>query len=235
MGQCATSVEEPNHAPQNDGPSVTIRKDPAVPSIPTSPPKPTANNTANNNTTSSSPIANGRPTSHSAAADADGDFRDTAKLLSLLILDRIVTILDGERDGYTKVAHKLGKANFLDIIAPHHFEKFLRDYFPMTGREPPVPKDHIQYKAKKFLIAIQDAQDNDYRDPKPNRVELAKRLVEATKATRNELLLAVNACDNAHLRQYLQFFAKAMEYAATDELVHHPSKIHEAVDELTRQ
>jgi hypothetical protein len=26
-----------------------------------------------------------------------------------------------------------------------------------------------------------------------------------------------------------------MEYAATDELVHHPAKIYEAIDELTRQ
>jgi hypothetical protein len=153
MGQCATAEKE--QVPHTDqspvpGPLKDSAAKPPAAAANTAPPPAATSQPAANNAHHPSTSANG--------SDSDKEFCDTVQLVSLLIADRLVDVLTEHRDGYAKVAAKLGKSSYLDIMAPHYYEKFIRDLFNISAREPDIPKSDPSYAAAKLKLAISDAQ-----------------------------------------------------------------------------
>jgi len=85
---------------------------------------------------------------------SDFDFKETLKSVLLLILNRLVTALEYEQEGFLDLAQKRSKKNYLELLAPQNFEKVLRDSFDLDTvkpAEPDLERSDPSYEQQRFF------------------------------------------------------------------------------------
>jgi len=165
---------------------------------------------------------------------ANADFRETLKAVLLLVLNRLVTALEYEQEGFLDLAVKRSKKNYMELIAPQHFEKLLRDLFDVDSVKPGSPEvDHSDpnYEQQRFMKLLEACEKADYRTPIPSIDKLVASVQKATKATQQELRDSAIASESSDLKIHLFFFAKALDVVAGD-IAHHPELLYSNIDDM---
>jgi len=165
---------------------------------------------------------------------ASTDFRETLKSVIVLILNRLVTALEYEQEGFLDLAVKRSKKNYMELIAPQHFEKVLRDLFDVDSVKPGQPEvDHSDpnYEQQRFMKLLEACEKASFRTPVPSSDKLVATVQKATKATQQELRESAIASDSSDLKIHLFFFAKALDVVAGD-IASHPELLYSNIDDM---
>jgi len=162
------------------------------------------------------------------------DFRETLKAVTILILNRLVTALEYEQEGFLDLATKRSKKNYMELIAPQHFEKFLRETFDVDSVKPGQPEvdsSDPNYEQQKFMKLLEACEKAPFRSPVPSPDKFATAVQKASKATQKELRESAIASDSSDLKIHLFFFAKALDVVDGD-IVGHPELFYSNIDDL---
>ena len=163
----------------------------------------------------------------------DFDFRETVKAVVLVVLERCAAGLEYESDAYADIAKALDKEDFMDLMAPEHFEKVFKDYLDIKGdvQEPEVEEGHPLYNFQRFNNFLSACASADYKRPPPSRKELTTRVQSAAKKTQEQLKNAQSACDSKELKAHLKLFVKVLETLQGD-IAGDRQLLYKQIDEL---
>jgi len=175
---------------------------------------------------SNSTLNKEKPTTTQSEEKEGGDFdlRETLKAVVLLILDRLVTALEYEQEGFMDLAAKRSKKNYLELIAPQHFDKLLRETFDLDSTPPAQPdidQSDPNYELQKYLKLIEACVKASFRSPVPSGEKFANSIQKAAKLTQKELRESAISSDSSDLKIHLFFFAKALDVVDGDIVSHH--------------
>jgi len=145
-----------------------------------------------------------KPTTQSEEKEgSDFDFRETLKAVVLLILDRLVTALEYEQEGFMDLAAKRSKKNYLELIAPQHFDKLLRETFDIDScppAQPDVEQSDPNYEQQRYLRLIEACVKAPFRSPVPSGEKFATAIQKAAKLTQKELRESAISSDSSDLK-----------------------------------
>jgi len=164
---------------------------------------------------------------------SDFDFKETLKSVLLLILNRLVTALEYEQEGFLDLAQKRSKKNYLELLAPQHFEKLLRDTFDLDAvkpAEPELERSDPSYEQQRFFRILEASEKAPFR-PGITRDKLIAAVQKATKETQKELRDSAIQSQSSDLKIHLLFFAKALDVVAGD-IVNHPELLYSNIDDI---
>jgi len=165
---------------------------------------------------------------------ANTDFRETLKAVMILVLNRLVTALEYEQEGFLDLAVKRSKKNYMELIAPQHFEKLLRELFDVdsvkTG-SPEVDQSDPNYEQQRFMKLLDACEKAEYKTPIPSVDKLVASVQKATKATQQELRDSAIASESSDLKIHLFFFAKALD-VVTGDIASHPELLYSNIDDM---
>jgi len=184
----------------------------------------------------SSPAAkSGGGQSAEAKEGAINDFRETLKTVILLILNRLATALEYEKEGFSELATKLEMKNYMQLASPQHFEGVIKELWDVERtppEKPDVPADHMSYAQNKFMKLLEAAERAEWRDNSISAQDLADRIQEAAKLTQKTLRDSAIASDSSDLKIHLFFFAKCLDVVDGDIASHH-ELLYTNIDDLT--
>jgi len=166
---------------------------------------------------------------------ADVDFVETLRAVVLLILNRLVTALEYEQEGFLDLATKRSKKNYLDLMAPQHFDKLLRETFDLDALRPADPEvepSDPSYEQQRYIRLLETCERAPFRVPVPSADKFALAIQKASKATQKELRESAVASDSSDLKIHLFFFAKALDVVDGDIVSHH-ELLYSNVDDMT--
>jgi len=164
---------------------------------------------------------------------SDFDFKETLKSVLLLILNRLVTALEYEQEGFLDLAQKRNKKNYLELLAPQHFEKVLRESFDLDTVKPADPeldRADPSYEQQRFFRVLEACEKASFR-PGVTRDKFVQAVQRATKETQKELRDSAIASQSSDLKIHLLFFAKALEVCGGD-LVSNPDLLYSNIDDM---
>jgi len=164
---------------------------------------------------------------------SDFDFKETVKSVLLLILNRLVTALEYEQEGFLDLAQKRNKKNYLELLAPHHFEKVLRDSFDLDTvkpAEPELDRGDPSYEQQRFFRILEACEKAPFR-PGVTRDKFVQSIQRATKETQKELRDSAIASQSSDLKIHLLFFAKALEVFGGD-ILSNPELLYTNIDDM---
>jgi hypothetical protein len=185
--------------------------------------------------TSPPPKAAGGGPSSEAKEAALSDFRETLKTVTILVLNRLATALEYEKEGFSELAAKLEMKNYMQLAAPQHFEAVIKETWDID-RCPPekadVPADHMSFAQNKFIKLLEAAEKAEWRDPSISAQELTDRIQEAAKQTQKTLRDSAIASNSSDLKIHLFFFAKCLD-VVDGEIATHFELLYSNIDDLT--
>jgi len=184
--------------------------------------------------TSPAPKSAGGPSSEAKEA-ALTDFRETLKTVTLLILNRLATALEYEKEGFSELAAKLEMKNYMQLAAPQHFEAVIKETWDLEKSPPEkadVPADHMSFAQNKFMKLIEAPEKADWRDPGISGQELTDRIQEAAKLTQKTLRDSAIASNSSDLKIHLFFFAKCLD-VIDGEIASHHELLYSNIEDLT--
>jgi hypothetical protein len=164
---------------------------------------------------------------------SDFDFKETLKSVLLLILNRLVTALEYEQEGFLDLAQKRSKKNYLELLAPQHFEKVLRDSFDLDAVKPADPdleRSDPSYEQQRFFRILEACEKAPFR-PGVTRDKFVQAVQKATKETQKELRDSAIQSQSSDLKIHLLFFAKALD-VVTGDIVNHPELLYSNIDDI---
>jgi len=177
-------------------------------------------------------------TSHDGPSEdkesSDFDFKETLKSVLLLILNRLVTALEYEQEGFLDLAQKRSKKNYLELLAPQHFEKVLRDAFDLDAVKPADPdleRSDPSYEQQRFFRILEACEKAPFRSG-VTRDKLVAAVQKATKETQKELRDSAIQSQSSDLKIHLLFFAKALDVVAGD-IANHPELLYSNIDDIS--
>jgi len=162
----------------------------------------------------------------------DFDFKETLKSVLLLILNRLVTALEYEQEGFLDLAQKRHKNNYLELMAPQHFEKVLRDSFDLESVKPAeveLDRGDPSYEQQRFVRLVEACEKAPFRNLPRDR--FIQSIQKATKETQKELRDSAVASQSSDLKIHLFFFAKALDVIAGD-LLSNPDLLYSNIDDM---
>jgi len=184
-------------------------------------------------TASVKPVEKESVGSHEDKEVADVDFKETLRAVLLLILNRLVTALEYEQEGFLDLAQKRGKRNYMELMAPQHFEKVLRETFDLDAvkpAEPELDRADINYEQQRFFRMVEACEKAPYRSG-TNREKLVGAVQKATKETQKELRDSAISSQSSDLKIHLLFFAKALDVVNGD-ILKNPELLYSNVDDI---
>jgi len=122
----------------------------------------------------------------------------------------------------------------MELIAPQHFEKVLRDLFDVDSvkpAQPDVDQADPNYEQQRFMKLLEACEKAPFRSPVPAADKLVASVQKATKATQQELRESAIASDSSDLKIHLFFFAKALDVVAGD-IAAHPELLYSNIDDM---
>jgi len=164
---------------------------------------------------------------------SDFDFKETLKAVLLLILNRLVTALEYEQEGFWDLAQKRSKKNYMELLAPQHFEKVLRDSFDLDSVRPVDPeldRSDQSYEQQRFFRILEACEKAPFR-PGTSREKFVQNVQKATKETQKELRDSAIQSQSSDLKIHLLFFAKALDVVMGD-IIAHPELLYSNVDDI---
>jgi len=164
---------------------------------------------------------------------SDVDFKETLKSVLLLILNRLVTALEYEQEGFLDLAQKRNKRNYLELLAPQHFEKVLRESFDLDAIKPVEPeldRADPSYEQQRFFRVLEACEKAPFR-PGVTRDKFVQAIQRATKETQKELRDSALASQSSDLKIHLLFFAKALDVCGGD-LLSNPELLYSNIDDM---
>jgi len=164
---------------------------------------------------------------------ADFDFKETMKSVLLLTLNRLVTALEYEQEGFLDLAQKRNKKNYMELIAPQYFEKVLRDAFDLDAvkpSEPELDRSDLNYEQQRFSRILEACEKAPWRSG-ITRDKLVVSVQKATKDTQKELRDSAIQSQSSDLKIHLLFFAKALDVVNGD-IAHHPDLLYSNIDDI---
>jgi len=164
---------------------------------------------------------------------SDFDFKETLKSVLLLILNRLVTALEYEQEGFLDLAQKRSKKSYMELLAPQHFEKVLRDAFDLDSVRPADPeldRSDINYEQQMFFRILEACEKAPWR-PGITREKLIQAVQKATKDTQKELRDSAIQSQSSDLKIHLLFFAKALDVVGGD-IINHPELLYTNIDDI---
>lgn len=168
----------------------------------------------------------------SAGGESDADFRVMLRDAAIMILDNLARALEYEKEGFTDVARKRGLKNYLDIMAPQHFEGVFREYLEIgqvsTSSLPPSSASYAQENFRYFLQACKTAP---YKS-NPAKAPLTAVYQKACTATQTSLKACADAADASDLKLHLFFFINALNIMQGD-IATKPGLLHRNIDTFT--
>jgi hypothetical protein len=170
-----------------------------------------------------------------AKEGANGDFRETIKTIVLLVLNRLATALEYEKEGFSELAQKLEMKNYMELAAPQHFETLIKELWDIDRtppEKPDVPADHMDYAQNKFLKLLEAAERAEWRNASISAQELTDKIQEAAKLTQKTLRDSAIASNSSDLKIHLFFFAKCLDVVDGDVAAHH-DLLYTNIDDLT--
>jgi len=173
--------------------------------------------------------------SHDEKQGADVDFIETLKVVVLLVLNRLVTALEYEQEGFMDLATKRSKRNYLELMAPQHFDKLLRETFDLDAvrpADPDVEPSDPNYEQQRYIRLLESCEKAPFRLPVPSADKFATAIQKASKATQKELRESAVASDSSDLKVHLFFFAKALDVVDGDIISHH-ELLYANIDDMT--
>jgi len=164
---------------------------------------------------------------------ADFDFKETMKSVLLLILNRLLTALEYESEAFLDLAQKRSKKNYMDLLAPQHFEKVLRDAFDLDSVKPVEPeleRSDLNYEQQRFFRILEACDKAPWRSG-VTRDKLVLAVQKAAKETQKELRDSAIQSQSSDLKIHLLFFAKALDVVNGD-IANHPDLLYSNIDDI---
>jgi len=122
----------------------------------------------------------------------------------------------------------------MELIAPQHFEKLLRDTFDVDSVKPGQPEvdsSDPNYEQQRFMKLLEACENAPFRSPVSSPDKFATAVQKASKATQKELRESAIASDSSDLKIHLFFFAKALDVVDGD-IVGHPELLYSNIDDM---
>jgi hypothetical protein len=167
-----------------------------------------------------------------AGVESDADFRLVLRSATVMILDNLARALEYEKAGFTEVAKKRGMKNYLDIMAPQHFEGLFREFLEIgqvsTSFLPPSSASHSQ---ENFRYLLQACKTAPYKGT-PAKTVLTAAFQKACTATQASLKACADAADASDLKLHLFFFINALNIMQGD-IAGKPGLLHRNIDAFT--
>jgi len=163
----------------------------------------------------------------------DFDFKETMKSVLLLTLNRLATALEYEQEGFLDLAQKRNKKSYMELIAPQHFEKVLREAFDLDAVKPVEPeldRSDINYEQQRFFRILEACEKAPWRSG-ITREKLVISVQKATKDTQKELRDSAIQSQSSDLKIHLLFFAKALDVVNGD-IANHPDLLYSNIDDI---
>jgi hypothetical protein len=174
----------------------------------------------------------GRPMSEDERRIADAEFRECLKLVTILILNRLATALEYEKEGFDDLRKVRRLASYMDLMAPKHFEGVFRELFDVSDeKKAMVDAHHISYDQQRFVALLDACEKASFKDPLPSNKDIADRFQKAAKATQEELAKSATASDSSDLKIELNFFANCLDFLKGD-IATNTDIIFEQIDKL---
>jgi len=170
---------------------------------------------------------------HEDKESADFDFKETLKSVLLLILNRLLTALEYECEAFLDLAQKRSKKNYMDLMAPQHFEKVLRDAFDLDAvrpAEPELDRSDINYEQQRLVRILEACEKAPFRSG-TTRDRLVAAVQKAAKDTQKELRDSAIQSQSSDLKIHLLFFAKAFDIVSGD-IANHPELLYSNIDDM---
>jgi len=164
---------------------------------------------------------------------SDFDFKETLKSVLLLILNRLVTALEYEQEGFLDLAQKRSKKNYLELLAPQNFEKVLRDSFDLDTvkpAEPDLERSDPSYEQQRFFRFLEACEKASFR-PGVTREKFVQAVQKATKETQKELRDSAIQSQSSDLKIHLLFFAKALD-VLTGDILSNPELLFSNIEDM---
>jgi hypothetical protein len=145
--------------------------------------------------------------------ETDEDFRETLRAVLHLILSRLTTALEFEGQGYSDIAQKREKANYMELVQAEVFEKLIRNLWAVEGADLSVdtPEDDINYAAHKFQKLVDAMQTAEWKESALPKKELANSVQAAVAACKAECFKTIDACEHSDLKLHLMYFMACMD------------------------
>jgi hypothetical protein len=162
---------------------------------------------------------------------AEAEFRECIKLVTLLILNRLVTALEYEKEGFDDLRKVRRLNTYMDLIGPKHFEGLFREVLDISGeRKPIVDAKHISYEQQRYIAMLDACETAEFRAGLSVK-DIADRFQKAAKATQEELAKSAAASDSSDLKIELNFFGACLDFMKGD-VGNNPELIFEQVDKM---
>jgi len=164
---------------------------------------------------------------------SDSDFKETLKSVLLLILNRLVTALEYEQEGFLDLAQKRSKKNYLELMAPQFLEKVLRDSLDLDTvkpAEPELERSDPSYEQQRFFRILEACEKASFR-PGVTREKFVQAVQKATKETQKELRDSAIQSQSSDLKIHLLFFAKALD-VITGDILSNPELLYSNIEDM---
>ena len=151
-----------------------------------------------------------------SGVESDSDFRIVLRDATVMILDNLARALEYEKEGFTEVAKKRAMKNYLEIMAPQHFESVFREYLDVGS----VPTSSLapssaSYAQENFRYLLHACRGAPYKS-NPSKAAVAAAFQKACTATQTSLKACADAADASDLKLHLFFFINALNIMQGD-------------------
>ena len=140
------------------------------------------------------------------------EFRTILVQITLIILKRLFTALDYEKQGFYDLANKLSMKSIIELVSPNEMENVLKNCFNYDDEsemDDIDPNDKL-YNVKKFLHLIKLCDDGRVKDDIEN-TDLASKISSAAITMASNMRNNAKASESSDLKIHLQFFASCLE------------------------
>lgn len=166
------------------------------------------------------------------SAKAEADFKLTIKNTVLLILTRLVTALEYEKESFTEVAQRAGKEDFMDLGEFGPLEQWVQDSFDMDVI-PALEQDDLELQ-NDFLQVCQRAMQAEFSQNLPDTQTWISKLQQAALHTQKSLRDATQYSESSDLKVHLFFFAGCFD-VVMGSIYRTPQLLYNQIDDLLTQ
>lgn len=136
------------------------------------------------------------------------DFKLALRDVTLLILTRMSKALMYEKDSYQEIAKKMGKSNYMDLMAYKKFEAALRSVFTPGPEQPNrLPKSDINYAHRGFTNLLEACKN---ATPPDSEKQMILTLQSAASEAQTFLEKGVGLAQASDLKFHLLFFINSL-------------------------
>jgi hypothetical protein len=158
----------------------------------------------------------------------DKEFRQILKNVTLVILGKLCTALEYEKEGYDEVRQTRNLDSILDLMAPQYFTGVLKETLGVGDAEYDGDVKRTDYQCKKFMVFLESCKGAEFKAGIDSQT-LADKFKKAAELTQKELKESSAAADSSDLKIHLNFFHQSLDFVQGD-IASNPALLEQNVD-----